>query len=206
LFQDFARRPRDAGTPEGNGLGLSINASLTEAMGGTIRYPPGPGGGGSQFIVELPQPTVQPPEAPAVALPAARPSTVLRVLVVDDLASNRRLAETLLQQAGSAVALAPDGAAALAALQREPLPNVVLMDVYTPGMDGLTATRRIRALPGRAQGVPIIAVTADASADRAPDYLASGMNSVVTKPIDIDTLTGAIAACLPRARQAEDAD
>jgi CheY-like chemotaxis protein len=199
LFHDFARRPESSSTAEGNGLGLSISAALAEAMGGAIRYQPGPNGMGSQFAVELPLATAEPPALPPVSLPAARPAIGLLVLVVDDVASNRRLAEALLQQAGYAVTLAADGAAAVAAVQRGPLPDVVLMDVYMPGIDGLTAARRIRALPGRAGQVPIIAVTADASADRAPAYLEAGMNGVVTKPIDMDELVGAITALVPAA-------
>jgi CheY-like chemotaxis protein len=119
------------------------------------------------------------------------------VLVVDDVVSNRRLAEALLQQAGFGVWLAADGAAALEALRHDLLPDVVLMDLHMPGMDGLTATRRIRGLEGRAGQVPVLALTADASTDRTQACLDAGMNGVVTKPIDITELVDAIAAVVP---------
>jgi CheY-like chemotaxis protein len=152
---------------------------------------------GSRFVVELPVATTEPPVVPEVSVPAPRSPAGILVLVVDDVLSNRRLAEALLRQAGYSVWLAANGAAALEAMQHDLLPDVVLMDVYMPGMDGLATSRRIRALPGRAGQVPIIAVTADASADRMPAYLAAGMNGAVTKPIDMEELVGAILAFAP---------
>ena len=197
LFQDFVRRPMDAGTTEGTGLGLSISASLAEAMGGTIRYEPGPYGAGSRFVVELPLATTEPPPLQPVNVPPPRSPAGMLVLVVDDVVSNRRLAEALLQQAGFSVWLAADGVAALEALRHDLLPDVVLMDLHMPGMDGLTATRRIRGLEGRAGQVPVLALTADASTDRTQACLDAGMNGVVTKPIDITQLVDAIAAAAP---------
>ncbi|HUB10820.1 MAG TPA: response regulator [Acetobacteraceae bacterium] len=195
LFQDFAQRPVGAGTGEGTGLGLSISASLAAAMGGAITYEPGLGGRGSRFVAALPLATAEPPvPLPVAVVPPRRAASGLLVLVVDDVLSNRRLAEAMLHQAGYSVWVAADGPAALAALRRDLLPDVVLMDVHMPGMDGLTAARRIRALRGRAGHVPILAVTADVSTDRAQDYLHAGMNGVVTKPIDIAALDDAIAA------------
>jgi CheY-like chemotaxis protein len=71
------------------------------------------------------------------------------------------------------------------------------MDLHMPGMDGLTATRRIRGLEGRAGQVPVLALTADASTDRTQACLDAGMNGVVTKPIDITELVDAIVAVVP---------
>jgi CheY-like chemotaxis protein len=121
----------------------------------------------------------------------------VRVLVVDDGDANRRLAELRLRGAGYAVSTAEDGPAALAALQCGSVPDVILMDVYMPGMDGIATTRNIRALPGHAGAVPVIALTADATAALAQDCLDAGMNAVVTKPIDFGELAAAIAALLP---------
>ena len=197
LFRDFAQRPVDSGAMESTGLGLAISASLAAAMGGAIAYEAAPDGNGSRFIASLPLPVAESPIRPPAAMPPSRPATGVRVLVVDDIDTNRRLAELLLRQAGYTVVLAEDGQAALAALQRGPLPDVVLMDVYMPGLDGIVTTRGIRALPGRAGTLPVIAVTADATADRAQQCLAAGMNAVVTKPIDFDELADAIAGVLP---------
>lgn len=205
LFHDFARRPVEAGTPVGTGLGLSISASLAAAMGGTIHYEPGENGLGSRFVAALPLPAAEPPAEQYDSRPARQAQTGLHVLVVDDVVSKRRLAEALLQQAGYRVTLAEDGLTCLAALQRDPVPDLVLMDVHMPNMDGMMTARRIRALPGRAGQVPILALTAEASADRAGDYLAAGMNGAVTKPIDFNALIDAIAAVAPPAFSQADA-
>jgi CheY-like chemotaxis protein len=161
-------------------------------MGGTIRYQRGPRGIGSVFTVELPLPNAAPPAQPSTHATPAQPPAGLRVLVVDDVAANRKLAEVLLQQAGYHVQLAADGEAAIAAVQAGPVPDVVIMDVYMPGVDGLTATQRIRGLPGPAARVPIIALTADASAESAQTCRAAGMNGYITKPLDFVELVAAI--------------
>ncbi len=191
LFCDIAQRPLEMAATEGTGLGLAISASLAQAMGGMLRYQPGPGDVGSLFVAELPLPVAAPPPDAAPAR-IAPPVAGLRVLVVDDVASNRRLAEVLLQQAGCTVQLAADGASAVAALAAGDVPDIVLMDVFMPDLDGLAATRRIRALPGPAGLVPVIALTADASPDRLPACLAAGMNGCVTKPFAVEDLLAAI--------------
>jgi len=192
LFQDIARRPLDTAATEGTGLGLAISASLAQAMGGSLRYRPGPDDVGSVFTAALPLPVADPPrERPPVRF-EPRPVTGLSVLVVDDIASNRKLAAALLRQAGCEVQLAEDGAAAVAALAAGEVPDVVLMDIFMPELDGIEATRRIRALPGRAGKVPIIGLTADASPERVPVYQAAGMNDCITKPFAVDDLLYAI--------------
>lgn len=203
LFQDFLFGPVDNTRTDGTGMGLAISASLAQAMGGRIDYQPGPEGIGSLFIVDLPLPATEPPPPPPVAEPPPPPVVVTapslsgprRVLVVDDVAANRRLAEVLLKQAGFVVDLAVDGASALARLDAGPNPDVILMDVYMPGMDGLTAARRIRALDGPISQIPIIALTADASPDQIRACHQAGMNSYLAKPFNVQDLLDAIAAC-----------
>ena len=78
--------------------------------------------------------------------------------------------------------------------------DVVLMDVHLPGIDGVTATRRIRGLDGAAAAVPIIALTANAMKGDRDGYLAAGMDDYVSKPIDASALQAAIARVLRRAR------
>jgi CheY-like chemotaxis protein len=201
LFQDLLFGPIDNTMTDGTGMGLAISASLVQAMGGRIYYQPGPDGIGSLFTAELPLPTAEPP--PMAAPPpfppvvAARATSARRrVLVVDDVAANRRLAEVLLKQAGFAVDLAVDGAAALAALAEGPSPDVILMDVYMPGIDGLTAARRIRAMDGPVGQIPIIALTADASPDQIRACHQAGMNSYLAKPFNVQDLLEAIEACV----------
>ena len=201
LFQDFMLCPLPNATPDGTGMGLSICASLAQSMGGGISYQPAPDGTGSIFIVDLPVPSAEPPVTPRPRPPPPpRPAfgTQIRVLVVDDVPANRKLVDVLLQQAGLSVDLAADGAAALAALEHAPPPDVILMDVYMPVMDGLAATRHIRALPGPIAGIPIIAVTADASPEQIRACQEAGMNGYVAKPFNVEELLAAIQTAAAR--------
>lgn len=190
LFQEYERVGADAAGTEGTGLGLAITAALAEAMGGRAWYAPGPGGIGSCFSVTLPLLAVTLPEEPAEP-PAPEQSArreALRILVVDDIAANRLVAEALLGQLGHRVESVGDGPAAIALLERGPLPDVVLMDVFMPGMDGYETARRIRALPDPAGRVPILALTAEAGPEEVRACLASGMDGHIAKPIDRNTL------------------
>lgn len=113
-----------------------------------------------------------------------------RVLVVEDNAINRQLAQELLQQAGLSVTLANNGKDAVDLVAREQF-DAVLMDIHMPIMDGFEATRLIRAKPEHAQ-LPIIAMTANAMAGDREKCLAAGMNDHVPKPIDPDLLFAAL--------------
>lgn len=108
----------------------------------------------------------------------------LRLLVADDNPINRRLAGIMLQKAGHVVEMVTNGEEAVAAIQDERY-DAVLMDVQMPVLDGLEATRRIRALADPAlAGLPIIAITANAMRGDDASCFAAGMNGYVTKPID----------------------
>ncbi len=117
---------------------------------------------------------------------AARQLNGARVLLVEDNALNRRLAGEILGEAGVAVDMAEDGQQALAAVQKVRY-DAVLMDVQMPVMDGFTATREIRKLPGFAQ-LPILAMTANARQQDREEAVAAGMNDFLPKPIDADQL------------------
>ncbi|MBP0444770.1 response regulator [Roseomonas sp. SSH11] len=192
LFQDYARASQVAGRSEGTGLGLAISAGLAQAMDGSIRFGTPPDGRGSIFEVWLPLPDAEPPASPAEA--PAPGSASLQVLVVDDVAVNRLVLRGLLQGAGHRVTEAEDGQAALGILTGAPsLPDAVLMDVLMPGMDGLEATRRIRALPGPASRLRILAVTAGAMPEQIAACLEAGMNGHLVKPVDRQVLLAALA-------------
>ena len=194
LFQDYERMGADAAGTEGTGLGLAITAALARAMGGSVAYAPGPTGAGSCFSVTLPLPAATlPVEIRPPAPEPAHPAGGLRILVVDDIAANRMVAEALLTQAGHRVQSCADGASAVAAVARGPVPDVVLMDIFMPGMDGYAATAGIRALPGAACRVPVLAVTAEAAPDEIRACLEAGMDGHVSKPIDRNALLRAIA-------------
>ena len=112
----------------------------------------------------------------------ARPT----VLVVEDFEDNRFMMRRLLEMSGYRVVEAVNGNQAIEAAERE-RPDIILMDLSLPMLDGLAATRRIRAHDGLSK-VPIVAVSAHDSADFHAEALAAGCNEYVTKPIDFDQL------------------
>jgi signal transduction histidine kinase/CheY-like chemotaxis protein len=200
LFQDF-QQIAPALEP-GTGLGLAISARLAEAMGGRIGCDSEPGRG-ALFWVELPLPLAEAP--PAVA--PAEPRTLrapLRVLVVDDVAANRMVARAMLVAAGHTVELAADGAAALDAVATQDF-DAVLIDLQMPGMDGLEATRRIRALPPPRGRVPVFALTASALPEQVEQCRQAGMDGHLAKPIERGALLTLLEGVEPASRPAPDA-
>jgi CheY-like chemotaxis protein len=165
----------------GTGLGLAISRSLARMMGGEMDFT-SQEGVGSIFWFEVAAP---PAEAAAPALArdvfAEAPLAGLTALVVDDNATNRLVGVKTLEALGAAAEAADGGEAAIAAVRRRPF-DIVLMDVNMPGMDGLEATRRIRALGSAAAQIPIIALTADVMNHHWLTYQAAGMNGLVAKP------------------------
>ncbi len=130
------------------------------------------------------------PPAAASAPPAdlpERPLGGLRILLAEDNKINQRLAVAILEYAGHSVDVADDGHQAVDAMRRKDY-DVVLMDSQMPHLDGIEATRQIRALPAPKGQVPIIALTANAMIGASEQYLAAGMNDYVSKPIDAATL------------------
>jgi signal transduction histidine kinase/CheY-like chemotaxis protein len=195
LFEDFSQLFPVAGEGAGTGLGLAISARLATAMGGRIGCD-SEAGQGALFWVELPLKEVALPVAIAAAPPAesavTAPGRSLRVLVADDVAANRMVARAMLVAAGHRVDSAADGAEALAAVERDAY-DVVLMDVQMPIMDGLEATRRIRALDAARRRVPILAVTASALPEQVQACREAGMDGHLAKPIDRESLLSAVA-------------
>lgn len=173
----------------GAGLGLALCKTLVEAMGGAIGLESDPGGG-SRLWFELPL-----ERGDAAADGGTVPAQIrpLEVLVVDDVAANRELLGEVLGGRGHHVRMAEDGAAALAAV-RERAPDIVLMDIQMPVMDGVEATRCIRRLPGPAGRVPILALTANLSDPDRERYHASGMDSCLAKPVPWPKLFATMAA------------
>ncbi|WP_042444011.1 response regulator [Azospirillum sp. B510] len=160
--------------------------------------------------VETPSPPPPRPSPPSIAIPAPPPVSAterLRILVVEDVEMNRLLAVTLLKQAGHGVAAVEDGAQAVAAVAqaategsgREAF-DAILMDINMPVMDGLEATRAIRAMPGVAGRVAIIALTANTSPGDIARCHEAGMDAHVPKPIDRALLLGEIARCVASRR------
>lgn len=186
LFKRFSQGDSSVSrTHGGTGLGLAICRGLTELMGGKIGVESKPGAGAT-FWFELPARRAE------AAVAAATPETetgllAARVLLVDDHPMNRELGATVLGLLGCEVVLAENGEEAVAAAQTSAC-DLILMDVHMPRMDGLEATRAIRALGGVCAAVPIIAMSADVMPEMEAACLRAGMNAAVGKPIQIQAL------------------
>ncbi|MBK5914467.1 ATP-binding protein [Rhodocyclus purpureus] len=206
MFQPFTQV--DSSTTRqygGSGLGLSIVHRLALLMGGEVgvdsRF-----GQGSRFWFRV---RVALPDVDAKSTPASpagpgeafvpRAASSARVLVVEDNAVNRRVVEAMLTRFGLSVCMAEDGRQGFDCLLRGEMPDLVLMDVQMPVMDGYAATRAIRlweAEHGRRR-LPIVALTADAFEKDRQDCLAAGMDDFLTKPLAIDKLAAVLEKWLP---------
>ncbi len=181
----------------GSGLGLSICATLIDLMGGRIGFT-SVEGQGSTFWFEVLALRVEaaPAEASSVrAEPDDDQAAGLRILVVDDNATNQKVARMLLEAVGAEVETAANGAEGLEAAQASPF-DLILMDIQMPVMDGVTATRQIRALEGSLGRIPIIGLTANVLPSQKRDYLAAGMDDVAEKPINPARLIEQIESAL----------
>jgi signal transduction histidine kinase/CheY-like chemotaxis protein len=179
----------------GTGLGLVISRQLVELLGGEIGVE-SEEGKGSRFHVTLKlQRAASLPPAPPAATPEAETASEsrrrARVLVAEDDRTNQLITRALLERAGYLVDIVDDGLDALAAIEQGAF-DLLLMDVQMPQMDGLEATRRIRALGGSKGKLPIVAITAHAMIGARQEYLAGGMDDYVSKPFDVDELLGVV--------------
>ena len=211
IFQPFVQA--DASTTRrygGTGLGLAIARRFARAMGGDVVARSEPGRGSTFTVTIDPGPlaagTMIGPEqaleerADAADAVEAWRFPPRRLLVVDDSPENRELVALALQDTGLVVEQADSGEAALAAVARR-VPDLVLMDMQMPGMDGFTATRRLRQ-----QGVtiPVLAFTAHALRGFEHEIREAGCDGYLTKPIDIDTMIRTLAARLGGTRVGPD--
>jgi len=172
----------------GTGLGLAISRRIIEALGGQIAVESEPGKG-SNFWFEVVMPAA---EAARMGEPEATPAMetgqALRLLLVDDNPVNRELVCALLEPFDVDIETANDGVEAVEAAARAAY-DLILMDVQMPNMDGLTATRRIRAAEAVDGGrVPIIALTANVLPEQVARCLEAGMDDHLGKPISPEQL------------------
>lgn len=190
LFQPFTQTGRNLNTQQGTGLGLAISREYARLIGGDLTCTSEPGAG-SLFRLEVP---VERGDARVAAgLCATQRVMGIRagqqvptVLVVDDLVENRDWLVKLLTMLGFSVRAAENGEAAIR-IWEEWQPRLILMDGHMPVMDGLEATRRIKADP-RGKETTIIALTASAMDDQRQEALQSGADDFVAKPCHEDDL------------------
>ncbi len=184
IFEPFRR---GSSQQPGSGLGLSITRALARSMGGDLRLMPG--SGGAQFCLTLalhPAPTTDTPARPQPVLP--KDLNRFRVLVVDDIATNRLVAMAHLRLLGVQAEQASSGAEAVEAIRQNP-PDLVLLDMNMPEMDGTATLKRIRTLPTRAARLPVIAMTADATDTHRRTYLAAGLDGYLPKPLTPESVS-----------------
>jgi CheY-like chemotaxis protein len=176
----------------GSGLGLAICKQLCLAMGGDVGIESRPGYG-SKFWFTVQCGVGKAPEiaAPSLAPATETSATVLDILVAEDTDLVRTLIFKLLTRRGYRADLVCNGRQAVEAVQKKSY-HLVLMDVQMPEMDGITATKMIRALSGPERKVPIVALTAFALDGQREVCLTAGMNCFLTKPIQPDALFDAI--------------
>ena len=190
----------------GTGLGLAICRELASLMRGKIDVD-SVVGEGSTFTVTIPaQRLAQPGEVVDPAATQEAEDRPLRILAAEDIPTNQLVLRTILQSFGVDLEMVDNGREAVEAWEREPF-DIVLMDIQMPEMDGVAATRAIRAAEaktGRAR-TPIIAVSANAMAHQVKEYLAAGLDGHVAKPIELAKLHAAMETALagpPAERQA----
>ena len=200
LFEPFGQ---GAGL-DGAGLGLSICRQVIDRMDGRI-WAENNKGRGATFAFDV--------SARRALIEAETPSNVStlselnlksapHILIVDDNATNRVVAQALCEMFGCSSELAEDGQEAVEAV-RENRYDLILMDIKMPRMDGVQATQAIRALEGPAGRVPIVALTANADPEDAKHYLSIGRAAVVDKPIKPERLRMAMNAALAPAETDE---
>ncbi len=190
IFEAFRQADIKRDTKKGGtGLGLSISQRLAEMMGGGITLQSTPGDG-STFSVNIPYREAPPQKSGEESVQPTQLETQLEtdgtILVVDDNRINRLVVETMLRKEGYKTAAVNDGSEVLPFLEKNSRINLILMDMYMPQMDGITATRSIRAYERKNNRppVPIIALTAAGTSEDARTMQEAGSNGFHSKPID----------------------
>ncbi|MDO4552343.1 MAG: ATP-binding protein [Bacillota bacterium] len=192
LFEPFTQENDDVRTKyKGTGLGLSIVKNLVEKMDGEISVR-STYGEGSCFTVRLPLTKCCEADLPEEKKEKWAPEdlTGMRLLLVEDNDINRMIARTILEEYGVTVDTADNGREALERFKDSPVRHydLILMDLRMPVMDGIEASRHIRALAREDAGLPIVALTADAFASDERRTREAGMDAHLSKPIDIPQL------------------
>ena len=191
LFERFVQA--DASTTRtfgGTGLGLAISRRLIEMMGGEVGVDSRPGEG-STFWFKVPLVATDMVDSQAGQAGDVEVDAGLRILMADDAMANRELVSAIMAGLGLTLDVVENGAEAVEAVRTGGY-DLVLMDVHMPVMDGLTATREIRAMAGETGQVRVIALTANVQPEQVQLCHEAGMNAHVGKPIHVAELIATI--------------
>jgi CheY-like chemotaxis protein len=182
--------------PGGRSVALDLCSVIAAQLGGGLYATENPGSGVlTTFDLPLLQADLDAPQDDDAEGPDGPLPPRTHLLIVDDNATNRIVAAALCEMFGCTSETAEDGVEAVEAAASRNF-DLILMDIKMPRMDGLEATRAIRALPGPAASTPIVALTANADPDAVATYLAGGMQAVVDKPIKPDQLLATLQQVL----------
>lgn len=202
IFLPFRQVDNPGHYIEGTGLGLSISKKLVDMMGGQLRVK-SQLGQGSTFFFEIVLPKVKgfvdthaPPLPHIIAYQPKEKGKVFKILVVDDKWENRTVFINLLKELGFDFAEAQDGAEALKVAQQY-LPDLIILDLVMPVMDGFELARQVRQLEGDLKNVIMIAASASVFDCHQRESIDAGCNEFVAKPVRTDTLLNLLKKYLP---------
>ncbi len=199
ILQRFEQASGADRTFGGAGLGLAITRSLAQQMGGDIGFSSRENFG-STFWFEFSAPPVRAPALTKTEAQPDRPLQNVRILLVEDNLRNRQIFLAVLDALGATSMAVGNGYDAIETMREEQF-DLVLMDINLPGIDGMEATRRLRALPEPvAANTPVIALTASVMNHECEAYLAAGMSGTIPKPLNPATLLNVINASLINSR------
>lgn len=199
IFEPFVQEHSDARTVySGTGLGMSIVKKIIDRMNGTIVVT-SKEGEGSTFVITLPFEIAGKPEEIPAEMDGEVNIAGLHLLLAEDNELNAEIARTLLEDEGAITTIVNDGQQAVDIFSRNKPGtfDAILMDIMMPEMDGLSATKAIRALDREDAGtIPIIAMTANAFDEDEKKCMEAGMNAHLVKPLDIQKMKEAVCRYL----------
>lgn len=199
IFEPFVQEHSDARTVySGTGLGMSIVKKIIDRMNGTIVVT-SKEGEGSTFVITLPFEIAEKPEEIPAEMDGEVNIAGLHLLLAEDNELNAEIARTLLEDEGAITTIVNDGQQAVDIFSRNKPGtfDAILMDIMMPEMDGLSATKAIRALDREDAGtIPIIAMTANAFDEDEKKCMEAGMNAHLAKPLDIQKMKEAVCRYL----------